>query len=157
MNLQNVNLNHFVHAYKITPWRFQRQWVGNALLAVVTLAMIAALYLDVTAQAAIAGREIQDLNVAIAANQHDSADLQTQLARLTSVSVMEERAKALGFKPIDPNQAEYLVVAGYFKPQPEILSNASLPQLSAPNIPPQYTQSLLDWLNQTLSTSAGAQ
>jgi hypothetical protein len=154
MNLQNVHINHFVHAYKLAPWRFQRQWIGNALLAVVVLAMIAALYLDVTAQAAIAGREIQDLNVAIAISQHASADLQTQLAELTAVTVMEQRAQALGFKPIDPNQAEYLVVAGYSQPQPEILSTATLPQLSAPSIPPEYTQSLLDWANQMLSSSS---
>ena len=63
MNIQNVN--HLVHAYKIAPWRVQRQWIGTVLLAVVVLAMIATLYLDVTSQAAIAGREIQDLTASI--------------------------------------------------------------------------------------------
>ena len=52
MNIQNVN--HLVHAYKIAPWRVQRQWIGSALLMVVALAMVATLYLDVTSQAAIA-------------------------------------------------------------------------------------------------------
>ena len=56
MNIPNVN--HYIHAYKIAPWRVQRQWIGNALLMVVALAMISTLYLDVTSQAAIAGREI---------------------------------------------------------------------------------------------------
>ena len=55
MNIPNVN--HYIHAYKIAPWRVQRQWIGNALLAVVALAMVSTLYLDVTSQAAIAGRE----------------------------------------------------------------------------------------------------
>ena len=53
MNIPNVN--HYIHAYKIAPWRVQRQWIGNALLAVVALAMVSTLYLDVTSQAAIAG------------------------------------------------------------------------------------------------------
>ena len=150
MNLQNIN--HFVHAYKIAPWRVQRQWIGNILLAVVTLAMVAALYLDVTAQAAIAGREIQDLTAAIAASQQASADLQTELAELTSASVMEERAKDLGFIPIEPNEAEYLVVPGYAAPKPNILAAAPQPQLSAPSIPPEYTQSLLEWLDERVSS-----
>lgn len=90
MNIQNVN--HLVHAYKVSPWRVQRQWIGTALLAVVALAMVATLYLDVTSQAAIAGREIQDLTALITEGQQVSADLQTQLASLTSASVMEERA-----------------------------------------------------------------
>ncbi|MBI5842478.1 MAG: hypothetical protein HZB19_20510 [Chloroflexi bacterium] len=154
MNLQNVNLNHFVHAYKIAPWRIQRQWIGSVLLAVVTLAMIAALYLDVTAQAAIAGREIQDLTAAIAASEQASADLQTQLAALTSASVMEQRAEALGFRPMETVEVEYLIVPGYTAPKAEILAAAPLPQLSAPTISPEYNQSLLDWLDETLSSSS---
>jgi len=152
MNLQTVN--RFVHAYKIAPWRVQRQWIGGALLVVVTFAMIAALYLDVTAQAAIAGREIQDLTAAIAASEQASADLQTQLAALTSASVMKERAIALGFRPIEQDEVEYLMVPGYVRPQPEILLSAPLPQLSAPSIPPEYTQSLLDWFDEVLSSSS---
>jgi len=152
MNLETVD--RFVHAYKIAPWRVQRQWIGGALLVVVTFAMIAALYLDVTAQAAIAGREIQDLTAAIAASEQASADLQTQLAALTSASVMKERAIALGFRPIEQDEVEYLMVPGYVRPQPEILLSAPLPQLSAPSIPPEYTQSLLDWFDEVLSSSS---
>jgi hypothetical protein len=154
MQLSNVNINHFVHAYKVAPWRVQRQWIGGVLLTVVTFAMIAALYLDVTAQAAIAGREIQDLTAAIAASRQASTDLQTQIAALTSSSVMEQRAQALGFVSVTPLQVEYLTVPGYTAPTPEILKAASQPQLSAPSIPPQYTESLLDWLDETISSSS---
>jgi hypothetical protein len=150
MNLQNIN--HFVHAYKIAPWRIQRQWIGNILLVVVTLAMIAALYLDVTAQAAIAGREIQDLSTVIAASQQASADLQTELGILTSAKVMEGRAKDLGFVPMKPDEIEYLPVPGYAAPKPEILVAAPQPQLSEPSIPPEYTQSLLEWLDERMSS-----
>jgi hypothetical protein len=153
MNLQNININQFVHAYKVAPWRIQRQWIGSVLLAVVVFAMIAALYLDVTAKAAIAGREIQDLTNAISASEQASADLQTELAALTSASVMEQRAVALGFTPMERDKVEYLVVPGYAAPKPEILKGAPLPQLSAPSIPPEYSQSLLDWLDASLSLS----
>jgi len=144
------NINHFVHAYKIAPWRIQRQWIGNALLVVVGFAMVAALYLYVTARAAIAGREIQDLTASTRASQQASADLQTRFAALTSTSVMEERALALGFEPIQPGMMEYIVVAGYMPPQPVILSNGPQPGLRAPSIPPEYNQSLLDWMDEQI-------
>ena len=152
MNIQNVN--HLVHAYKVSPWRVQRQWIGTALLAVVALAMVATLYLDVTSQAAIAGREIQDLTALITEGQQVSADLQTQLASLTSASAMEERALELGFRPMASIEAEYLVVPGYFQPEPEILSSIPRPQLSALTIPPEYNESLLDWVDERIASSA---
>ncbi len=154
MNLENVNVTRLVHAYKVAPWRIQLQWIGNALLVVVALAMVATLYLDVTAKTAIAGREIQELNASIIASQQVSADLQTKLALLTSASVMEKRAVELGFRPVEPNEIEYLVVPGYFEPKPGILAAAPLPQMSAPTIPPEYNQSLLMWLDEQIALSS---
>lgn len=156
MNIPNVNIpnvNHLIHAYRVAPWRVQRQWIGNSLLGVLVLAMVAALYLNVTSRTAIAGREIQDLTDAIAASQQMSSDLQTQLATLTSASSLEERARTMGFRPVEPAELEYLVVPGYASPQPLDLSTTSLPQLSALTIPPEYNQSLLDWLDERISSS----
>jgi hypothetical protein len=155
MNIETVN--HVMHAYKMSPWRVQRQWIGGFLLALVSLAMVAALYLDVTSRAAIAGREIQDLTHQMTILQHQSADLQTELGTLSSTGMMEQRALDLGYRPVEPEEAEYLVVPGYAPPLPEILS--ALPQagLSAPSIPPEYTESLLDWLNQKLLSLGDSQ
>ena len=152
MNIPNVT--HYIHAYKIAPWRVQRQWIGNALLMVVALAMVSTLYLDVTSQAAIAGREIQDLTTSIINSQQVSGDLQTQLAGLTSASVMQQRALELGFRPVQAEEAEYLVVPGYVVLEPDILSSAPLPQLSALTFPPEYNQSLLDWMDKKITSSA---
>src|SRR5574337_780183 len=152
MNLQDVNhtVHYFIHAYRQAPWRIQRQWIGAFLLTVLGLAMIAALYLDVTAQAAIAGRAIQDMSAEMIATQHDNADLQTKLAELTSNAVMEERAQAAGYQLIDPSQVDYIVVPSYTAPKPAILTSAPALKPNAPSIPPEYTQSLLDWLDQRL-------
>ena len=149
MNIPNVN---FIHAYRIAPWRIQRQWIGNALLAVVVLAMVAALYLNVTSRTAIAGREIQDLMSSIAASQQVSNDLQTQLASLTSSVAFETRAREIGFRPVEPEELEYLVVAGYVTLERVNFSSNALPHLSALTIPPQYNQSLLDWLDESIAS-----
>lgn len=152
MNIPNVT--HFIHAYKVAPWRIQRQWIGNVLLGVVSLALVSSLYLDVTAKTAIAGREIQDLNSAILASRQASADLQTEMAVLTSANVMAQRALELGYRPVEPGEMEYLVVPGYFESPPEILASASIPQLSSPSFPPEYNQSLLDWIDEKIAMSA---
>lgn len=153
MNIPNVN---FIHAYRIAPWRVQRQWIGNALLAVVVLAMVAALYLNVTSRTAIAGREVQDLMISISANQQVSSDLQTQLASLTSSTTFEVRARELGFRPIEPNEVEYLIVPGFVAQTVVDLSSSTAPQLSALTIPPEYNQSLLDWFDDAISISRRA-
>lgn len=153
MNIPNVN---FIHAYRIAPWRVQRQWISNALLGVVALAMVAALYLNVTSRTAIAGREVQDLMISISVNQQVSNDLQTQLASLTSSVAFETRARELGFRPMEPNEAEYLIVPGYVAQTVVDLSSNTTPQLSALTIPPEYNQSLLDWFDDAISTSRRA-
>lgn len=152
MNIPNhlPNVNHLIHAYRVAPWRVQRQWIGNALLVVLVLAMVAALYLNVTSRTAIAGREIQDLTDAIAASRQVSSDLQTHLAGLTSAVSMETRAREMGFRPVEPDELEYLVVPGYVAPGVVDLSSSAEPQLSVLTIPPEYNQSLLDWMDERL-------
>ncbi|HNE06107.1 MAG TPA: hypothetical protein PLT08_16390, partial [Anaerolineales bacterium] len=141
---------HVIHAYRVAPWRVQRQWIGNALLVVVSLAMVAALYLNVTSRTAIAGREIQDLTDSIAVSQQVSSDLQTQLANLTSAEVMQQRAKEMGFRPVEPVELEYLVVPGYVAKDAVNLSSSAQLQLNVLAIPPEYNQSLLDWMDERL-------
>jgi cell division protein FtsL len=145
-------LNRFNHAYSQAPWRIQRQWVSIFLLIVLAFAMIATLYLMVTSRAAIVGREIQDLRSEIIDTEHTNADLQTELARLTSMDIVEKRAYELGFRPVKPEEVEYLYVPGYFASKGAMLAVAPELQPSAPDIPPEYTQSLLDWLDERLQS-----
>ena len=117
--------------------------------------MIATLYLMITSQAAIVGREIQDLRLEIVQTEHANADLKTNLARLTAKDEVELRAYALGFRPVEPEEVEYLYVPGYIESQGAKLAAAPELQPSAPNVPPEYTQSLLDWLDERLQTPGG--
>jgi hypothetical protein len=148
-------IHRFNHAYSQAPWRVQRQWVSVFLLIVLGFGMIATLYLMVTSQAAIVGREIQDLRLEVIQVEHANADLKTELARLTARDEVEVRAYALGFRPVEPEEMEYLFVPGYIAPQGATLAAAPELQPSAPSVPPEYTQSLLDWLDERLQTPGG--
>jgi len=146
--IRTIDVIHY--AYKQAPWRIQRQWISAFLLVVLGLSMIAAIYLDVTARAAITGRDIQSLNTDIIAIQQSNADLETSIASLTSYNAMEKRALALNYQPVQSNQVQFIVVPGYIAPQPAYLISAPSLQPSAPTIRPEYTQSLLDWFDQRL-------
>ena len=145
-------VDHFVHAYKQAPWRIQRQWGSAFLLAVLGSAMIATLYLMVTSQAAIIGREIQDLRQDVAESERKSADLSTELASLTSKDEMASRALAMGFRPVGPNELEYLLVPGYVAPKGVMLATEPEIKPNLPSIPQEYMQSLLDWMDENLQT-----
>ena len=142
-----MQATQIIHAYKQAPWRVQRQWVSAFLLAVIGMAMIAALYLDVTARAAVAGREIQDLRFQIATVQRANADLETELADITSTKEMERRALELGYRPVKPGELDYVPVPGFVAPEPEILSAADDAMPQSQVLPAEYTQSLFEWMD----------
>jgi hypothetical protein len=147
-----MQATQIIHAYKQAPWRVQRQYVGAFLLAVIGMAMIAALYLDVTARAAVAGREIQELRFNTATIQRANADLETQLAKMTSTTEMERRALELGYRPVKPGELDYVPVPGFVPPEPAILLAADdiAPQSQA--LPIEYTQSLIEWMDARVKT-----
>jgi hypothetical protein len=139
-----------IHAYRQAPWRVQRQWVGAFLLFVIGAAMIAALYLDVTARAAVAGREIQEMRFEITAIQRENADLETRLAKLTSTGEMERRAIELGYRPVKPGELDYVSVPGFVAPEPAILLAADDIILRQQALPYEYTQSLIEWFDERI-------
>ena len=143
-----------IHAYRQAPWRIQRQWIGIFLLALISGAMVAALYLDVTARTAVAGREIQELRIQITTIHRENADLETQLADLTSTAMMQRRALELGYRPVQPGELDYVAVPGFVTPEPDILLAA---EDAAPHIntrPAEYTESLLEWLDDRIMLGA---
>jgi len=148
--IRTINSIHY--AYKQAPWRIQRQWISSFLLIVLGLAMVAALYLDISARAALTGRDIQNLSANIIAVQQSNADLETRIAELTSNQAMEKRAQALNYQPVQANQVQFIIVPGYIAQQPANLVAAPLLQPSAPTIRPEYTESLLNWFDQRLHT-----
>jgi cell division protein FtsL len=151
-----TNPQQLIHAYKNAPWRVQLQFIGIFSLIVVLVALIAGVYLNVTARAATIGREIQDMEANILELQRDNADLENQLGLLTSIRTMERRAEDLGFQPINPAEVLYITVPGYAGRQAVSLAPPPGPvAASDSSLPPEYTQTLFDWLKETTLNPMG--
>ncbi len=139
--------------YQDVPVRFQKQWIASFLTVTVVVGLVAGLYLNVTASAAITGREIQNLELAIASNERVNADLQTDIATLLSNTVLQERAVAAGFVPVARADLEYLVVPGYTAQPGLKLVMVESPQ-DFLSTSPEYSESLLDWLARQVETAS---
>jgi hypothetical protein len=145
------NLTTLARKYRQAPWRTQRQWLGLVLLGVVMVAMVASVYLNVTARGSLAGREILTLTDAIAVNERANADLQTQLAETGSEMTMQQHAQALGFLPADPADIVYVVVPGYVRKSGVDLSTTH-EEPAASIILPEYRQTLFEWFAEYIQT-----
>lgn len=141
-------------AYSQAPWRKQLQWIGIFLVVLVFFALVAGIYLSVTSRATTVGRQIQGMQADIDRLEQENADLQSQLAFLTSSSVMAKRAQDLGFGLIQMDEPVYIKVSGYQSRQPVTLAPDRAPIVSAaPMVPPEYTESLFQWLSRQLAQS----
>jgi hypothetical protein len=159
-------MRQFQQAYLLAPWRLQVRRLGTFLLIVVSVALVAGIYLNITARAATIGREIQSMQVRLTELQSVSytstdeeivlpieelkqviASLKSELSIITSYDVMERRARDLGFQPIHPDDITYIKVEGYVDMQPAHLAPPPAPVAPSPIIEsPEFKESLLEWL-----------
>lgn len=140
---------NLTQAYRLTPWRSQLQIIGMFLLILVMIALVAGIYLNVTARAATIGRQIQNLHEEIQVNERVNADLETQLAVLTSASNVEARARDLGFRPTSADEYTYVYVISYAGRKPVVMAPPHGPEeTSTETLPPEFTQSLIEWVRE---------
>lgn len=158
------NIHQFTQAYSQAPWRKQVYMIGVILLVLISAAIIAGIYLNVTARAAAIGRQIQEMQVRVygyhyltgdnsAGNMpieeidQSIANLTSQLAFLTSYEVMTERAKKMNLDPIPADHTEYMQVPGYYDRQATILAPPPDPVVvNAASIDPLFKESLFEWV-----------
>jgi cell division protein FtsL len=133
--------------------RFQRQWVMVFLFGMAALATVAGMYLNVSANAAIAGREIQNLEADISVIERTNADLQTNIATLLSNQTLEERAQAMNFQPVPRASLEYMVAPGYFPAQGVTMVAVVAPVESLLNRP-EFNETLIDWAREQMKIAA---
>jgi hypothetical protein len=141
-------------AYSQIPWRKQIQSVGMFLVILVLCLIIAMIYVNVNAEAVAVGREIQYMQLSIEELERTIPDKQAQLAYITSAVEMEKRAIEMGFQPIDPGYALYIVIPGYAGRSEAVLAPPSVPAATQTRmLSPEYSLSLVDWLKQELYLS----
>ena len=141
-----------IQAYGSAPWRSQLLTGGIFIGVVVIMAMIAGVYLSVSARASNIGREIQTMKDKNLEAQRIIADLETQYALLTSTSVMEKRARDLGMVPVTPDQIVYVTVPGYIRPDKiQLAPPTTLVTVTGAEIPEVFTQTLIDWVRERVA------
>lgn len=165
-------IQQFTHAYEQAPWRKQMYMIGVILLILVSVAIVAGIYLNVTARAAAVGRQIQEMQVRVYGYHYLTndagegivpleeleqriANLTSQLAMLTSYKVMQERVRDLNLVPIDAEHIEYLKVSGYYDRQTSSLAPPPEPVVvNASAIDPQFKESLFEWVVEQVQNTA---
>jgi hypothetical protein len=138
--------------------------IGVILLFLVCAAIVAGIYLNVTARAAAVGRQIQEMQVRVYGYHYLTGDtgenyvpieeleqkianLTSQLAYLTSYSIMQERVKDLNLTAIDADHIDYMEVPGYVERQTTSLAPPPVPVVvTAFSIDPEFKESLFDWV-----------
>lgn len=158
-------------AYLQTPWRRQLQIALTFLLVLISVAIVAYIYLSVTTRAAAVGREIQYMQVQMSGyhglTEQDAgslpieelkqniANLEAQLGQLTSFKVMDARAQELDLEPATQDQIIYLEVPGYQGQQPAVMAPPPEPVIvSAAGISPNFRESLIDWIEMEILQTA---
>jgi len=148
-------VQNITQAYSQAPWRKQLQWIGLFMLALILIAMVAGIYLSVSAQASTAGREIQIMYAEMEDIRRNIEDMESQIAFMTSNTAMEARAQELGFTQVSSVDIFYVVIPGYSKPdQVEIARSPGVSFPEIPTVSPEYTQSLTDWLSERIFNPA---
>ena len=131
------SMRSVTQAYYQAPWRKQVKYIVLSLLLVVFIALLAGVYLSVTARAATIGREILFMQSDIEEIELEIADLSNQVAVNTSAFEMERRARELGFETVEMDQPFYLAVPGYTPrqmirmappPEPAVPVSAAMPE-----------------------------
>lgn len=157
MDISVEHVSQIVQKVRQAHWRVQRQWIGLFLLGLVAVSMVAGLYLNITVRATLAGREIQTIQSDIIDKTRENSDLENQLAGLNSVKSMQNRAEAMGFQPVSPEEITYVVVPGYSPPSAVDMRPTETPnqdQAQNPIHHPEYNESLFDWIARALASSA---
>lgn len=133
-------------AYSQAPWRKQLQVLVVFSILLVFGALVAGIYLYVTAQSASVGSHILEMQKEIRNLGRVNEDLRAQLALASSAAEMEKRARAMGFQPRDTADPLYVLVPNYVNRQPVVLAPAPGPVVTdQKQLPSEYTESLFEW------------
>ncbi len=142
--------------YKELPWRKRVRYLATALAVVLGVSAFFFLEIHYSTQAILLGRRVQQLQSDIQSGQLEIVLLESQLARLTSLSNLQSEAKSLGYKPVQPSHVHYVPVPAWALEDDRKPLNAPQPAASE-ELPPKYTVSLVEWLTSLLISPRAGQ
>lgn len=137
--------------YSQSSWRKQVQYITIFVLVLIAVALIAYIFLSISAHATAVGRDIQDKRERIMELDREIESMEANLAIILSSEQMESRARSLGFKEVEENQVVYIAVPGYVERRPSALAPYTKKQTKAIlSVPFEYTETLFDWLKRQI-------
>jgi cell division protein FtsL len=143
--------NSTSQAFRQVPWRSQVHILVLVSVILVAIGIVSAFLLNITSQTSQNGRDIQVMQQEIGAIELENSALQAEWAELTSYKNMQARAADLRFDPVDPEEIEFIVVAGYYgEPPPRLASLNRPPLTSEQRRPVEYTESVFTWLTDVI-------
>ncbi len=92
------------------------------------LVLVGLIYVGQSTQATLNGQRVQDLQVQLDRLNRENAQLEYDIAAMTTPAKMAERARALGLRPATPTQMVFITVKNYpvtAKVTPPIKTNAT--------------------------------
>ncbi len=112
------------HALRQAQARTQTETLAIAGLIVFVAIIIGALYLAQATATATTGFQLADLVKTRDSFQRNNEDMIAKIAGKKRITELRGRAQALGFKNVEPEDQQYIVVPGYLPsratPTPEI-------------------------------------
>jgi cell division protein FtsL len=151
--------HNILQAFQQAPWRTQIQKIGLILTVLVIFALIAGIYLSITANSYEVGVAVQSDEIDINNMKQEIENLKTIIGEFSSTEVMAKRAKDLGYEQPDPTTFVYMLIPGYRGRQLGILKSLPPSPEKPILIRPEYKVSLWEWMFQSalaLSENAGA-
>ena len=130
------------------PWRKNAQRLGFVFLVLAIIGLVAGMDLYISSQSAEAGLTIWEYENNITQSQKEINRKQTELAELTSVAKMQQKAQDKGYREVNRKTVKYILVPGYYGRESAELSELAIGIKPEEKIlmKPSYTQSLWEWM-----------
>lgn len=141
-------------AFRERPWLRRRRVWGTAVLVVVLIGLVTAIDLHLSNRRLIAQRATLSMLMAMNRLEVQIAVLRTQIAREASWDRIYREAQKAGLQEVTPADVEFVPVPGGLEeshPPQSISVRASTPEWTRP----EYRESLLEWLLDTLLLRGG--
>ena len=131
---------------KQIPWRFDRKGALGLFLILVTFSLVGWLYLGQASMITSSTIKIDNLQQEIALLNQQNSELSLEIAELESITRVQERARALGFAPTQPENIRYLSVSDFPALEDQPTADTTVATENQPATEPNWFTYLSAWI-----------